>query len=67
MLTADLLSGRGDVRPAAGQLLRALAALPAQVRDEADQDRPVRVRADAGQHAWQPAMGMHGAFVAVLD
>ena len=104
VLAADLMSGRDDVRPAAGQLLRrALAALPAPVHAAARQgDRRVRVRADAGyftadlahaaieadcdfaiaakrnkaawrayaavpEDAWQPAKGMPGAFVAVLD
>ena len=104
VLAADLMSGRDDVRPAAGQLLRrALAALPVPVLAAARQgDRRVRVRADAGyftadlawaaleagcdyaiaakrnkaawrayaavpEQAWQPAKGMHGAFVAVLD
>jgi len=50
-LAADLLGGKDDVRPAAGQLLRrALAALPAAVRDTigASEDQRARVRADAG-------------------
>ena len=103
VLAADLMSGRDDVRPAAGQLLRrALAALPAQVLAAGGDERRVRVRADAGyftaelahaaeqlgcdyaiaakrnkaawrayaavpEDAWQPAKGMRGAFVAVLD
>jgi hypothetical protein len=104
VLAADLLGGKDDVRPVAGQLLRrALAVLPAPVRAAIGAaGMRVRVRADAGYFTaelalaaveagcdfavaakrnraawrayasiadddWQPATGMHGAFVAVTD
>jgi hypothetical protein len=65
VLAADLLSGRDDVRPAAGQLLRrALAALPAQVTPAGEDDRRVRVRADAGYFTAELA---HAAIEAGCD
>jgi hypothetical protein len=66
VLAADLMSGRDDVRPAAGQLLRrALAALPAQVLAAAGTDeRRVRVRADAGYFTAELA---HAAIEAGCD
>jgi len=104
VLAADLLGGKDDVRPVAGQLLRrALAVLPAPVQAAIGAaGMRVRVRADAGYFTaelalaaveagcdfavaakrnraawrayasiadddWQPATGMHGAFVAVTD
>jgi hypothetical protein len=104
VLAADLLGGKDDVRPVAGQLLRrALAVLPAPVRAAIGAAvTRVRVRADAGyftadlalaavgagcdfavaakrntaawrayagigEDGWQPATGMHNAFVAVAD
>ena len=48
-VAADLMAGNADVRPvAAGLLGRALAAIPAPIRESAQQAGTLRVRADAG-------------------